>query len=258
MTNPSEPIKPAPNAAPSGWTSPGDGPPKSGARKPWWRKPWGIAAIVIVILVALSAFGAAIGGGQTASTASPAPSQVVGDASQPPTATATSEATPPTDQATPSDVPTPTATEPPTQTAEPTAAIATFGDSDWVVGEEIASGTYRTREASPGCYWARLSGFSGELGEIIANENASGPTVVTIAAKDKGFTSNDCGTWTKDLSRITTSKTTVEGDGTFIVGTDISPGTYTTDGGEGCYWVVTIKSSDKGFQTNDSGSWTKR
>lgn len=69
--------------------------------------------------------------------------------------------------------------------------------------------------------------------------------------------------------------TTIPGDGTFLVGTDIEPGTYRSAGGEGltpCYWarlssltgelgsisnnhlaegstLVTIKASDKAFET---------
>lgn len=81
---------------------------------------------------------------------------------------------------------------------EPEAEFA-FDDGTHVVGEDIQPGTYRTHGddgSSFGCYWARLSGFSGELDEIIANDNAQN-TVVTIAETDKGFSSSGCGTWTK-------------------------------------------------------------
>jgi hypothetical protein len=64
------------------------------------------------------------------------------------------------------------------------------------VGTDIQPGTYRTRSASSGCYWERLSGFGGSMGEILANENTDGPAVVTIASSDKGFKSQGCGTWT--------------------------------------------------------------
>ncbi len=68
------------------------------------------------------------------------------------------------------------------------------------------------------------------------------------------------------------------GQGTFIVGTDMVPGTYRSQGGS-CYWarlsaftgafsaiianhygsrgLVTIKSTDKGFHSQGCGSWTK-
>ena len=171
-------------------------------------------------------------------------------------------------------------TTPPAPTATATPSFANFGDGTFQVGKDIQPGTYRTRTASPGCYWARLSGFGGTVGEIIANDNTDGPAVVTIATSDKGFQSQSCGTWTQDLSQITTSKTSVS-DGTYIVGTDLLPGTYRNTGVQGCYWarlsgfggsldeviandntdtaaIVTISASDKGFQSKGCGTWTKQ
>jgi hypothetical protein len=77
---------------------------------------------------------------------------------------------------------------------------------------------------------------------------------------------------------VTASKTKF-GQGTFIVGTDIQPGTYKSTLGESCYWerlsnfggtlggiiannfggkaIVTIRSSDKGFHSSRCGTWTK-
>src|SRR5262249_1630682 len=121
-------------------------------------------------------------------------------------------------------------------TATPTPSYAHFGDGTFQVGKDIQPGTYRTRSDSSGCYYARLRGFGGSTDDIIANENTDGPAVVTIAASDKGFTSQNCGTWTQNLSQITKSKTSF-GEGTFIVGTDIAPGTYKNTGDDGCYYA---------------------
>ncbi len=167
-------------------------------------------------------------------------------------------------------------------TAKPTPTpvpYAHFGDGTFVVGKDIQPGTYRTREASPGCYYARLKGFGGTVDDIIANDNTDYPAIVTISRTDKGFESENCGTWTKDLSAITHSKTSF-GDGMYIVGTDIKPGTYKSSGQSGCYYarlsgfggtiddiiandntdtpaIVTISAGDKGFQSNNCGTWTK-
>jgi len=103
-----------------------------------------------------------------------------------------------------------------------------FGDGTHAVGRDVAPGTYRTSGRN-GCYWARLRSFNGSLSAIIANDNAVGPAVVTIARKDKGFETRGCGTWTSNLARITKSKTRF-GQGTFIIGTDIAPGTYRARG----------------------------
>ena len=154
-----------------------------------------------------------------------------------------------------------------------------FGDGTHRVGEDIPPGMYRTREGSPGCYYARLAGFGADLDDILANNNTDAPAIVTIEPTDVGFESRDCGTWTQDLSAITQSKTSF-GDGAYIVGTDIEPGTYRSSGSSGCYYqrlsgfnndldsiianantdtpaVVTIEPTDKGFETKQCGEWTR-
>lgn len=164
-------------------------------------------------------------------------------------------------------------------TSAPQPQFATFGDGTFIVGKDIQPGTYRTRTSSPNCYYARLKGFSGAVEDIIANDNTDDPAIVTISASDKGFESTNCGTWTKDLSAITTSKTSFS-DGAYFVGTDITPGTYKSSGHANCYYarlsgfggstgdilannntdtpaVVTIASGDKGFLSKSCGTWTK-
>lgn len=163
--------------------------------------------------------------------------------------------------------------------AAPTRSAPSFGEGTKIVGTDISPGTYRTRSTVGSCYWARLSGFGGN--DIIANSNTNGPTVVTIAPNDAGFESRRCGTWTQDLSAITSGPTEpFAGDGTYIVGVDIAPGTWRASGASRCYWarlngfggtrniiandnpagataVVTIAAGDKGFETARCGTWTK-
>jgi hypothetical protein len=101
--------------------------------------------------------------------------------------------------------------------------------------------------------------------------------VVTILPTDKGFNTEGCGTWTSDLSAITSSTTSFPA-GTYIVNTDITPGTYGAPGGGTCYWarlsnftgtndilandtpsgntVVTIAPTDEGFQSSGCGTFT--
>ena len=163
--------------------------------------------------------------------------------------------------------------------ARAASRFRTFGDGQHVVGSEIKPGTYRTREGSSGCYWAREKDFEGGVDSLLANDNTDFPAVVTIMKTDKGFESTDCGTWTTDLSAITSSRTRF-GDGIYIVGTDMIPGTYKSSGHTGCYWermsnftgglngtlandntdssaVVTIRATDKGFKSSDCGSWRR-
>ena len=61
---------------------------------------------------------------------------------------------------------------------------------------EVKPGTYRTT-GGENCYWARLRGFSGDLDDILANGNPTGPARVTIARSDKGFSTSGCDTWQK-------------------------------------------------------------
>jgi hypothetical protein len=70
-----------------------------------------------------------------------------------------------------------------------------FADGYWVVGDQIAPGRYRN-DGESFCYWERLAGFTGELGDIKANDNVDGSTIVDISASDVGFSSSRCGTWT--------------------------------------------------------------
>ena len=67
----------------------------------------------------------------------------------------------------------------------------------WLVGSQIAAGQYETN-ASSGCYWERLRGFSGNPRDRIANDFVAGGgrQIITILSSDEGFYSDDdCGTW---------------------------------------------------------------
>ncbi len=175
----------------------------------------------------------------------------------------------------------PPPTPPPTTPPPPPASFITFGPGTWLVGSEVPAGTYRTRTNREACYWERLSGLTGDLDDIIANEFSDHTQVVTIAPTDLAFsTDSDCGIWTNDLSPITQSPTAPFQDGQYIVGTDIAPGVWRAPGGDGCYWArlegfshriadiaandfapinptVQILPGDKGFETNECGAWSK-
>jgi hypothetical protein len=161
--------------------------------------------------------------------------------------------------------------------------VATFGGGVQIVGVDIDPGTYRTRSPSSSCYWERVSGFGGTLDEVIANAIGDGYYTVTIAATDAGFNSEGCGIWSADLSAVTNPAGPITENGIYIVGKDIAPGTWRSDGGGGssCYvarlsgfggtldeviandltteggLVFTIAASDRGFETAGCGTWTK-
>ena len=152
-----------------------------------------------------------------------------------------------------------------------------------MVGSGITAGLYRSLNPVDGsCYWERLSGFGGTIDEIIANDLGGGPRIVAIAASDKGFNSDRCGTWTEVVGAITPSPTADFGDGEYLVGTEIAPGTWQSTGPstDSCYWarlsgfggtfaeliandigpnprVVAIAATDVGFLSNRCGTWKK-
>jgi hypothetical protein len=125
----------------------------------------------------------------------------------------------------------------------------------------------------------RFSGFGGGLADWIASGIGRGYHVVTIGSTDAGFDSQDCGQWTDEIVQVTHSMTQI-GEGTYVVGTDMQPGTWRAENGPNCYWarlsgfggteqelideslttqgvapVVTISATDVGFTSNGCGSW---
>lgn len=153
-----------------------------------------------------------------------------------------------------------------------------LGDGTRLVGSEIQPGRYRTRAGSPGCYWARLAGTSGELADVNANENERGPAIVDISEGDRAFETRGCAPWTTDVSALRADPSAPFEDGTYLVGTDVAAGTWRSNSPEDCYWarlsgfgggmgaltandngngLVTISSDDVGFRTSRCGTWTK-
>jgi hypothetical protein len=162
-------------------------------------------------------------------------------------------------------------------TSDPADSLAGFGDGTYIVGESIEPGVYRSADSSL-CYWERVSGFGGTLGEIIANGNDA--TIIEISADDAGFKTQRCGQWLPLEDTYPSTPATEFADGTYEVGTHIEPGRYSNSGGETCYYervsgfsrtlgdiisndfgsttaVVEIREGDRGFTTRGCGTWTK-
>lgn len=75
------------------------------------------------------------------------------------------------------------------EAAEEESENETLSAGTYVVGEDIEPGTYRTDgpaddSFSGMCYWARLSGLSGEFDELIANDAFEGQTTVEVNEGD--------------------------------------------------------------------------
>jgi hypothetical protein len=160
-----------------------------------------------------------------------------------------------------------------------------FGGGTLLVGVDIEPGLYAAEVPGSGfgCYWARLSDLSGDLDAILANDNVSGgaQALVEILATDEAFESSGCGRWQAPV--LFDPPQTAFGEGTWIVGGQIAPGRYRSDGPGasdfGCYWarlsgldgnlnsvisngfveesaIVDISAGDAGFETSGCGNWT--
>ncbi|MFJ8186933.1 hypothetical protein [Streptomyces sp. NPDC096105] len=160
--------------------------PKASRRKAWLTH--GATALVALVI------GAGIGGdgesGGEDDSAAPAPAVTV-------TETAPAEDGAPEPAATVTEEVTVT----PKPAKKPGAATMVEGDGQYLVGEDMQAGTYKTAGPEKGgiienCYWARTKDASGEFGAIIANDNLQGQGRVTV---DKGeyFETNGCQEWTK-------------------------------------------------------------
>jgi hypothetical protein len=74
---------------------------------------------------------------------------------------------------------------------------ADFGPGRYIVGTDIAAGTWRSAGGDM-CYWERLRGFGGgTINDIIANDLSQTQAIVTISPGDTGFSSTGCGSWSK-------------------------------------------------------------
>jgi hypothetical protein len=265
------------------------------AQRPLWQK---IALIVGGVFVALVVLGMIVGdpddsGTAADTTVTTAPGETTSTADETTTTAAETTTTADTTTTTAAEETTTTAAKA-TTTSQPedttttteastttTNAYLTFGDGTWIIGTDIEPGTYRNDDSSALCLWQRLSGFSGEFDDIIASDLTEAITIVTIDATDAGFDSEDCSTWSTDLSPRTSSPEADFGDGTWIVGSDIAPGLWRNDDSSAlCLWqrlsgfsgefddiiasdlteavaTVEISGSDVGFDAVDCGTWTK-
>jgi len=79
--------------------------------------------------------------------------------------------------------------------ADPTAP---FGSGDWIVGADVAPGTWQSSGGGGGCSWERVNAFTGALTAVLGNGNALGvrDQTVTIQPGDVGFRSVGCDSWT--------------------------------------------------------------
>jgi hypothetical protein len=113
------------------------------------------------------------------------------------------------------------------------------GSGTYLVGKDFQAGVYRSTSNSS-CYWERASNASGSLSSILANDIGSGQRLVYVRSTDRIFKTSGCHTWNRVFSSVLktrSTRTTILGNGAYLVGSDFRPGTYRSTGNSGsCYW----------------------
>lgn len=112
------------------------------------------------------------------------------------------------------------------------------GNGITAVGSLLSPGVFVNQSPGSSCYWARLSGFSGEFDDIIANdlEAGSGQVIMSVHPGDAGVEISRCGTFTSLASVIVEPQLTI-GAGNWLVGDQVAPGRYVGIAEPGsCYW----------------------
>ncbi|MFF4128335.1 hypothetical protein ACFYYP_32835 [Microbispora rosea] len=138
--------------------------------------------VALVFGVAIDASGEGV---ETKSVAVPQPAVTVTEEAEPaPTVTVTVTETVTAEAEQPQE----------TEDSGPAKTIA--GDGQYLVGEDIKPGTYKTAgtDGDFACYWARLRNATGEFSAIIANDNITGPARVTLK-KGEYFETKRCQSW---------------------------------------------------------------
>jgi hypothetical protein len=161
---------------------------------------------------------------------------------------------------------------------EPENTVKTYAAGTYLVNQDIEPGRYRSDGGIS--YWERLSGLSGELGDILANSALhSGILYVDIQSSDLAFSFNGSGKLYLVDDSFVGELLTSFGDGVYWVGKDIEPGRYRSNTAPQ-YWarlsnfsgnlnailandamaqgsvIVDIKASDVGFETRGA-QWEK-
>ncbi|MEU3733538.1 hypothetical protein AB0E81_29685 [Streptomyces sp. NPDC033538] len=158
-----------------------------------WLKYGAVALVSLFVGVGIGSSGET--GGDTGSEG-----ETVADAKAAPRPTVTVTETAPAADAEPAPTVTETVTETvtakPKKTKEPGPATSFSGEGEYLVGEDIKAGTYKTAGPADewGCYWERAKDASGEFGSIIANNNLDGTGRVTLN-KGEYFKTNRCQEW---------------------------------------------------------------
>ena len=148
-------------------------------------------------------------------------------------------------------------------------------DGTYRVPSEVEPGVY-VGVGGPECSYQRIEDPDAKYPQVIVRGLLDRP-VIEIMDGDGGFRTEGCGSWTALEDYQGTPLEEMPGDGLWLVGEDVVPGTYRGEGGDWCLWQrldgfeptldsvitggsdrkVTIEDGDLAFVTEGCGSWTR-
>lgn len=162
----------------------------------------------------------------------------------------------------------------------PVSAIP--ADGTHLVGKTLAPGTYVTAGTAKGCFWKRLKANNHAFTSILGQGFGYGQRVVTVSAGDVALLTQNCGAWKPIAAAGLSKKSSIPGDGVYVVSAQINPGLYrASSAAKGCVWerirnyggatsgiiahgfskttppTVRINAGDAGFESAGCGSWSR-
>jgi len=256
-----------------GWVPPGGpaAPTPAPQKRRWWKRKWGIAAIVVAVLFILGGIGSAMDPQTTGSLASPSP-QLGLAATEAPTASAsladpTPEVSPePVESADPTPEPTAEPTAEPTPKPTPVAPLLkTSGRGDKVVKMKAQDAPTFAKITGKGSGNFAVISYAGtEYSDLLVNDIGSYSGTVYIEAGVNRLKVTSNGSWTIEVRPITsarhwdgTSALAGKGDGVVIL-TNGSFGTTTLKNkGESNFAVIAYSTDGEYLDllVNDIGSY---
>ncbi len=162
-------------------------------------------------------------------------------------------------------------------------AASEFAAGVYEIGVDIEPGIYVASENDSRCFWYSVDDFTF----VYSSENEpeivwwrEGTPIAVIGEDETGFYSARCGSWIKVPKDELRDQGRHFSDGSHLVGHEIIPGTYVSDGdgNDECTWlrispftsnsgdhsggysskgpqIATILESDYGFYANNCGEW---
>ncbi len=123
----------------------------------------------------------------------------------------------------------------------PDTPLEQFSDGSYLVGIDIAPGTYATDAGEGICNWFRTAPFGDTVPDNSGGYVSVGRQIATVLPTDTSFFSEGCGTWNPLEEALSDSQPeqTIR-TGTLAVGAEVQPGIYFANAAENrvCRWFT--------------------